>query len=545
MNLRTTVKLGLICLLALAFTGLTGFAQTEQDLQSQIDELRAELRRMNTNQNSMAAENANLARDNAELRRRLDDSAPVASELESSINVLAEGIEYAPSTTVNSAANPITFTGEFRTRGGYMTNRDFGLDAANDADDDSGTFVDARVNVGITYALSNHVTAHFELLAYGLWDNNFIEGPGGGQLGNVDMYQGWVQIDKLFGVEQLGTKFGRQEIVLGDEFHFGNNSFYAGENHDAALIWWGAENFSLTAILAKMSRDVNPAGGTVAIGHPYPTAGNGPAFEDDEMYALYFTYNGLENHVIDIYWVYFRGEQGGSIGTLGNPLSDGDSDIHALGFRVAGVFDVAAGLDYKAEFTYQTGDLDNLNAEVENFAVEVGLGITFDEENKLRVFIRFYYAEGPDGSEIGYQTPFIDRHNNVDWDDHTAIQARYGIMDIIPLYNVITGQIGFTVNPTENWQVGATFLGAWWDQDVVVGGSDENEIGYELDFFAHYRYSEETTMTFGMGIFLPGDGANSNQLGTADFAGGLGGAAFAGQDDDVAFLLFIQSLTRF
>ena len=171
-----------------------------------------------------------------------------------------------------------------------------------------------------------------------------------------------------------------------------------------------------------------------------------------------------------------------------------------------------------------------------NFGVEFGIGITFNDENKFRIFFRGLYAEGPDGNDVGYITPYPDRHNNVNWDDHTAIQARYGLMDIIPMTNVITGQIGFTVNPSENWQFGATFLAAWHEEDVVTtDATTDDGLGYEIDVFAHYRHSDETTLTFGVGVFLPEDGAPL-----------YGNAAAAGSnEDDPAFLVFIQSLTSF
>ena len=47
-------------------------------------------------------------------------------------------------------------------------------------------------------------------------------------------------------------------------------------------------------------------------------AGTGNGYDDDELYSLYFTYEGIQDHTIDLYWIYFNGHNGGSMGTLGN-----------------------------------------------------------------------------------------------------------------------------------------------------------------------------------------------------------------------------------
>ncbi|MCB9832483.1 MAG: alginate export family protein [Planctomycetes bacterium] len=531
--MHRTMKLLVFGLMALSAIAFQASAQNDQDLRSELRRLNEELRRISTNQDALAVENQRLAADNAELKRRLDTGEVSASDLEASINALASELDYA-GTTVNSAANPITMMAHFRFRAGYTTNRDFGADfgPGNNGDDDSGTFIDARVNIAFEYALSKNVTTHFEVISNGEYHNGDTPNSGS-NLDNVELYQGWVLLDKLFGRDEIGLRTGRQEIVLGDQWHFGNNDFFGGETFDSTLVWWGQKEFSITFIWAKLAIDDN----FTTRNHPYDTFGAADGYDDDEIYTLYFTYKNIENHVIDLYWVYFSGDFGGSVGTLGGPLSDGDSDVHAIGIRVAGVFkDIAAGLDYKAEFTYETGDLDVLGLDVDNWAVEAGLGITFNSDNLFRIFIRFLFSEGADGSDAGFLSAYPNRHMQVNWDDHTAIQARYGLMDIIPMTNVITAQIGFTVNPSDCWQFGATFLGAWHDEEVVTTDATlDDGIGYEIDVFAHYRHSAETTITFAFGVFIPEEGAPLVNSATA-----------AGSNEDsAAFLFFIQSLTTF
>lgn len=534
--MRNRITAGLIaCALVLGFAS-SALAQDKDDLLKEIRRLNNKIDSISAAQDRLANENAALRRDNEELKDKVEGELAPASDLEKSLNALADTASYAAGTTVNSVANPITLTGAFRFRAGFASNRDFGADingSGNDSGDDSGTYVDARINVAFDFALSRNVTAHFEMISAGLFENDDAD-PNTGQLDEVNLYQGWVLIDKIFGRDEMGARFGRQEIVLGNELHFGNNSFFGGETHDAVIAWWGQEEFSLTLVWAKydVAEPYN------ASGHPYPGYLSGNGFDDDEAFVAYFTLNTITNHVLDLYYGFLNANNsiGTSFGTLGNAIP-ADTFAHFIGIRLAGDLpDVAAGLDYNVEFTYETGDIDSAAIDLEGIIIEAELGITFNADNKFRVFGRFIYSEGPDDGDSGFVPLFVDRHEQVNWDDHTATRARWGLMDIIPLTNVISGQIGMTFMPADNWILGLTVLGAWRDEDVMTTDGDmEDDIGWEIDLFADYRYSDETTISLGLGIFLPNEGAPLENS-----------VLSAGNDDDeAAFLFYLQSLTTF
>ena len=350
----------------------------------------------------------------------------------------ADNADFAAGTTVNSVANPITLTGAFRFRAGFTSNRDFGVNAdgfGNDDDDDTGTYVDARVNVAFDFALSKNVTARLDVIGADLFENNEASHDAGG-FDDLDIYEAYVILDKLLGHDEIGARIGRQEIVLGNELFFGNNSFFGGETFDAAIAWWAQEEFSLHFVWAKFTLNETYN----ASNHPYPAYLSGRGFDDDEAYALYFTLNTIENHVLDLYYYFWNGNNfaGGLTGTLGNAIP-GDTFAHVFGFRLAAKdLPVADGLDYNFELAYETGDIDSLGVEVEGLIIEATLGITFDAESKFRVYGSFIFAEGPDG-DSGFVPLFTDRHNQVNWDDHTAFRARWGLMDIIPMTNVLAG----------------------------------------------------------------------------------------------------------
>ena len=521
-----------VLLLVAAFVAAPAVqAQSDDDLRKEVNQLKADLQKVISN-------NAAIADENARLRTKVDSIDTEGNDLESRINALSESLSYAPSTTVNSVANPITFTGQFRSRGGWTFDRDFGADtggSAGDSDDD-GSFVDARFLVGINYELDRNVVAHFSMQSTGLYDNGSTTAPGNG-LGEVDLYEGWVHVNNLFGRKEFSVRTGRQEVVLGNEFQFGNNDFFAGQTFDGTNWMWQSENFNLNFLWMKLQNDTNNFS---AINHPYASGGDG--YDDDELYSLYLTIKSLKDMEIDLYWIYLNGNDdgGGSTGTLGNGLSGGGTGafFHTIGARIGGTFAVASGLDYNLEFAYQFGDLEGAGAggsdlDVENFAVEAEIGITFNANNNFRVFVRFLFAEGGDNDESGYIPLFTERHANAGTGGTQNYRARYGLMDIVPMTNVMTLQGGLHFDPRADWTVGATFIWAQADEDVATANGMKDDIGFEIDLFADYRYSDQTTFGFGLGLFF------------ADDATPLAAGGTAGSNDDLAVLIYTQVLVVF
>ena len=521
-------------LLAFGFI-MSPFAAAQQDnLRDEVNQLKKDLRRV-------MSQNQQILSENAELRNRVDGVED--NTLEARINALAESLDYAAGTTVNSVANPITVSGEFRVRSGWTFDRDFGTNFASSEDeDDNGSYQDARFRVAFDFDFTRDVTTHFSMEANGLFDNNDTP-DGGGDLSQIDLYEGWILVRNIFGRKELSAKSGRQEIVLGNEFIFGNNDFFSGETHDGTHWLWSSDNFDLHFIFAKMniSETLNTRD------HPYPSVGSFRGFDDDELYSLYFTLKTIKNHVLDLFWVYLNGNNGFSAGTLGNGLADpanGDSVkgigsgnefyYHTFGLRLAGTFDVAAGMDYNINFAYQTGNVNvsgGSNLDVDAFAVEAELGITFNANNNFRIYVRFLFSEGADSDDLGFIHLFPERHAQANRDDHTAYRARYGIMDIIPMDNVLTVQLGLTFDPATDWTVGLTGLWATTDEDV--NGPGDDDIGFEIDLFAEYRYSDETTFSAGIGFFF------------ADESAPYKGGGYALNNDDVSVLFYLQSRVVF
>jgi serine protease inhibitor ecotin len=532
--------------LALVFVTTASVAQTPEELQRQLKEVMAI-------QKQQAAELEKLKTENAELKsQNVDDS------LEVEVNRLSERL--AAGTTLKSDANQIKMGGEFRFRSTWS----FGDNSSSFSysppstviggkefgeEEHDGSYNDARVRINFTYDFTKDVTAFVELQehwAFGTDDdgpiNNF-DSPSDGN--DVNLYQGWLEVRNVFCRPELTSKVGRQEIVLGNQFQFGNADWFNGVVFDGGRWDWNSDSFSLTALALKLSSQDGDINQYYSFQTPH---------DDDELYGLYFTLKTIKNHKLDIYWMYVNGHAGASGGGslnsgayagFGNNLDIGGSGItgflypsitayfHTIGGRIGGWFDVAAGLDWNLEAAYQFGDAHGFfgaDADVDAFTVEAELGITFGKESRFRIYARGLYAEGPDDDDVGYLTLFPNRHS------HTAsFRARYGIADLIPMSNVWTGQLGFHFDPFQNWTFGATGLWAGADEEGSngaisgSGGSDDDDYGFEIDVWGEYRYSDQLTFGGGVAFVWPDDQ----------------GEFLWGTDDDTQFIGYLQARLLF
>lgn len=509
--------------LAVTFVVPSSFAQTQEDV---LQELKALKKRVSM-----------LETENADLRGSVADQND--QELESQINALTDRL--VAGTTVKSAANPVTLTGEFRFRNSWSfgDNDSNGAAPGGTTSEHDGSWTDSLVRLGFQYDFTRDVTAFAELQSrWAFGDGVSTQGisgfGGGGNLSSFDngtrtqvrMHQAWLEVRNIFDRAELSSRTGRQEIVLGNQLHFGNADWYSGWSFDGTRWDWDSESFSLTALFLKLNTsdgDFNQL----------------PSFftshDNDELYGLYFTLKTIKNHELDLYWLYINGHgsatggSGASGGALLNPVGGfgGTAYYHTVGGRIGGMFpDIAAGLDWNVEFAYQFGDANTGapgNTDIDAFILEAEVGITFNKESMFRIYARFLWAEGPENNELGYVPLYTNRHSN------SGFRARYGIFDLIPMTNVVTIQGGIHFDPADAWTLGATFLWAGADEPSAAVGPDDDDYGFELDIWAEYRYSEHLVFNVGLAFLFPDDALENTY----------------GLDDDMHFLGYIQARLLF
>ena len=520
-----------------------------------------------------------------------------------------------PLFTTGGVEGGLFFTGLFRSRFDLRQNNvDFNSGA--DGIDDSGARLNGRFRLGIGASFlgdavptdsapsgsAPSITALTEFQAYGTFANNsFVTTQNPQQLPTsfsfsllaepyeqIGLYQGFLRASNL-GVDGLRFSAGRQEIVLGNQLLFGNNSFYDGTVHDALRFDYGQrsasrkDEFAISAFYAKQAASDN--------GIPGPVFD----FDEDDLWAVYATYAPKgSDWLIDGYWSYFNGRSalngGGDFIATGStafyfdgaytPLMLGH--FHTIGARgqwskipLGGGF-LTAGV----EAAYQTGADTSLNIDengdgindfprrsVHGWSVEVATNFRFYDPDAVSsddarpiLGLNYYYASGggrnfgvDDGDptndfheSLGFQPMFVNRHfefRGNERDDagqiYTPGGGRYGNMDAIPLDNVHAFRAAFSIMATPELELGVGLVYAITDSDQGYG---DGSFGTEVDLFGTYYYRENIQFGANFSLFVPGSTARrQSEILFFDGSDPTDGNA----DDDVAMAFYLQALVQF
>jgi hypothetical protein len=334
------------------------------------------------------------------------------------------------------------------------------------------------------------------------------------------MYQAWLEVRNMFCRPELSMRIGRQEVVLGNQFQFGNADWYNGIVHDGLRIDWKSSCWSLTLLAAKL---------TTTDGDFNQVSSFQDDHDDDELYSAYFTLRSIRNHAVDLYWIYVNGH-GGSAHNSGASIywdsgflyPSSNAYYHTFGARIGGCLNIACGLDWNVEGAIQTGDANFGfgDADTDGATVEAEVGLTFSKSNRFRIFARGLWAEGPSDDSVGYLINFPNRHSN------KGFRARYGLADLIPMSNVQSLQAGLHFDPACNWTLGATGLWAVADEGPTGIFSDvSDDYGTELDIWAEYRHSQYLTFGLGLAFVFPDES----------------GELLWGVTDDTQFIGYLQA----
>lgn len=492
----------------------------------EVRRLRQALDEVRRAQDALAAENRSLREEVTALQTTRSDADVAAAEarLDQEVNRATGRLA---GTELKSGATALTISGEFRFRTVWAT-------AEVGAVELDGYWTDARVRTGFKYDFAKDVSAFAEFQSHwGFGDGSSTSGGGpsnpfaggfgagsGETTTDVDLYQGYAEVRNCFGQPGLQYRVGRQEIKLGNQLQFGNADWYSGWSFDAMRVTYENDDVALNAFAFK------GASGDADFNQFHSVAS---AHDDDEVYGLYATIKGVKNLTIDGYWFYVNGHggstsglggSGSSFGSLGNSVGGGGlaggatAYFHTLGARLAGKIEgVADGLDYNVEAAYQTGDVNGAGAitDVSGLMLEGELGITFDAKHLFRLYTRWLYTEGAHGDESGYVLLYPNRHGQGDF------LARYGTLDILPMSNVITPQVGLTYAPNSDWILGTQAVFATADANGVLGGpAGDDDYGWEADLWALHKVSDNFTVVGALILLFPDTEGTSLFLVTDD-----------------------------
>jgi len=347
--------------------------------------------------------------------------------------------------------------------------------------DDAGetSFIEQRTRLNVKADFTDEVTAFIELDSYDIWgedfrSQNYITGVDARQasVNDVEVYQAYIEAREMWGTP-LRARVGRQELTLGSGWLVGTNDKrynFTGLSFDALRLSYVTDMVSVDAIAAKLAESM------------------GDFAEDDiDLYAIYGSYTGLEDVVIDAYWMYVRDD-----------ATALESDLHTLGLRGAGK---VGAFDFEAEAAYQLGDASDtgwwifgVDRDYNAWGVNLEAGYTFDISWQPRVYAGFAYLKGPDYDYKWFakdelDLPFNRLFSNWEYSD---------FLDQTQLTNVFVYRLGLGVQPTE--AVKLALEGQYYMLDEDWG--DDDELGWEIQLTGAYNYSEDLVIRAGYSHFF-------------------------------------------
>ncbi len=382
--------------------------------------------------------------------------------------------------------------GSIRIRGNYYSMDSLGRTS----------WVEQRTRLGVKADFTNDVSAFIEFDYFNDWGegfrSNYLTGADlrATNDNTVDLYQGYIEARNLWDTP-LSLRVGRQELSFGSEWLVGVNDAAAefrGLSFDALRLSYNHELFTLDAVAAKLAE----------------TYGNF-LDGDTDFYMTYFSYLGIEDVVLDAYWMFLRDD--------GVALGD-RVDLHTIGLRGAGV---VGGFDFDVEGAYQFGNVygrpsacplgfGEADIDYSDFGVNIELGYSFDVVWQPRVFGRFAYFGGGNPKHYSWRTndrvlPFNRLFSNWEYTEFLANTDES---------NLFYYALGLDAMPTEALElqlVGAYFqvderardIGFWFWRDRA-----SRTLGFELGIYADYHYSEDLVFRAGYAHFFGKRGLERN-----------------------------------
>lgn len=440
-------------------------------------------------------------------------------------------------------------------------------------------YVEHRTRLNVKADFSNEVGAFIEIDSYDIWGEDFrsdyVTGADfraatarAGTADDVEIYQSYIEANEMFGLP-LRLRVGRQELSFGSEWLVGVNdtsSGFTGLSFDAVRLTYATDMFSVDAFMAELAE--------------------GGAFEEDEdvwLYGVYGSYLGLEDIVIDAYWLWLRDAQRLPSDTdltwFGEwwedifGIDDYDpTNLHTVGLRGAGTI---GAFDFEAEFAYQFGDADSVGfrfrpyiygddgADFSAWAANLEVGYTFDMAWQPRVWVGGAYFDGEDNRDISWWewiSPFSDPEASVSFNRLFSNWEYSQFLDRTDLSNVWLVRGGVQAMPTESIELAlvVTYFQALEEFDapahITLGGwripiapffsfwtmENDSDLGIETGLTATYHYSEDLVFEAGWAHLFVDDGATDGQYVLLNGLGFTGGTS-----DDDADYLYLETRIQF
>ena len=409
----------------------------------------------------------------------------------------------APPQAFAADEKPFTLHGEVRFRADYTSNAsDYDSDV-----DDAAMYWPYRARIAAEGHFSDNVSAWIEFQNTGVFgEQGLFLGPFDATAprrlndirSDTQLYQAAITLDKLWS-DNFSLRFGRQEMVLGNEFLFGDEDFYSGISHDGVVAMWNHKKWNLTAWYDRALENVvfQYPGGDV----PPAVAGVGDSSNIDH-FGGYLTFAVGKKSVVDVYVFNVNDRPvGGQYQTVGGRFARDNWDKGFIwNVELATQFGTAAS----ARFVGGASDIDQSGMGGEGM-----FGFNFGGGKRVhRVYGKFEYATGDDATTTDENEGFINNWGEVhgrtgkgDWfqvaGNSTFVSSTNGAGGLQAF------SVGYTGRFSDKHEIGAAF----WDYSLEEdsGAATGSNLGTAFDLWYGYTYSKNVTFEASYSNLSPDD----------------------------------------
>lgn len=409
----------------------------------------------------------------------------------------------APPQAFAADEKPFTLHGEVRFRADYVNNAsDFDSDV-----DDGAMYWPYRARIAAEGHFTDDVSAWIEFQNTGLFgEQGLFLGPFDASAArrpndlrsNTQLYQAVITLDKLWS-DSFSLRFGRQEMVLGNEFLFGDEDFYSGVSHDGVVGMWNHKKWNLTVWYDRALENV--AFQYADQDFPPGALGLGDS-SDIDHFGGYLTFGVGKNQVIDVYLFNVNDRPvGGQYQTLGGRYA-------RLNWDKGFIWNVEAALQFgtaaSARFVGGAEDIDQSGMGGEGlFGFNFGGG-----KNIHRVYGKFEYATGDDATTTDENEGFInnwgevhDRTGKGDWFQVAGSSTFAGSPAVDG--GLMAFSVGYTGMYNQKHEVGVAFWDYSLEEDSGTAAGDK--LGTAFDVWYGYHYSKNVSFEAAYSNLSPDD----------------------------------------
>lgn len=396
---------------------------------------------------------------------------------------------------------PFTLHGEVRWRGELTENsQDF-----DDNVDDSALYWPYRVRIAAEGKFGKNITAWIEFQNAGVSGNDTPFRTGSDEFNgsgvSAEMYQGNVTISQLWS-DKFTFRFGRQELVAGNELLLGDLDFYAGISHDGLAGTWKFKKWNLMLWYTKPTEDTVDTLDAAFLPPDQIAIIPGTGSDTQYFWGGYANWTVAKDHNIDVYLMTAQDRSvGANIQTVGGRYSHDVVGKNGLFWNI----EVAAQAGQtESEVVTGTPDVDASGRVVEGW-----IGYNFKSgKNTHRVYARLERATGDDtgtaDDDEGFVPLFGDFHNRAgrgDWFQLADVSTNLGGGAVAGGLNALgLGWTGWFGDKTE---FGAQLWSYGLDEDN--GAATGDDLGTAIDIWYGYNYSRNLNFVASVSQLSPDD----------------------------------------